>query len=167
MAVCLLTLSLSCYSQETEDTKPEITFLKFQRSKFILLDEDKMPVKRGLSKNDMEGLLEGNTEALKHYYKFRKLRTMKHVTRSIALAGAVTSIVFISSSNYQTQDIGYGVLSGSILFMVGVQLPIAISAGSQAGKAVDEHNMIMSKNKKMYSLYIGATSTGIGLALNF
>ncbi len=146
-----------------EEDKPEISFLKFQRSKFILLDAEKFPIKRGLKKNHMEALLEGNSDALKHYNRFRTLRTMKHVTRGVGLAAIVTGLALVP----EYDDVGWGIMTGGVLFMLGVQLPIAISAGSQAGKAVDDHNTIMSKNKEKYSLHMGVTGNGIGLVLNF
>lgn len=160
---CLPSIS---FAQETEQDKnevPEITFLKFQRSKFILLDADKFPIKRGLKKNDMEALLEGNSDALKHYHRFRTLRTMKHVTRGVGLAAIVTGLALVP----EYDDVGWGVMTGGVLFMLGVQLPIAISAGSQAGKSVDYHNTIMAKNKEKYTLNIGITNGGVGLVLNF
>lgn len=165
-SLILFVLPLFAYAQETEKDNnevPEITFLKFQRSKFILLDADKFPIKRGLKKNDMEALLEGNSDALKHYYRFRTLRTMKHVTRGVGLAAIVTGLVLVP----EYDDVGWSVMTGGILFMLGVQLPIAISAGSQAGKSVDYHNTIMAKNKEKYTLNMGITNGGIGLVLNF
>lgn len=150
-------------NQDEEEQKPEITFLKFQRSKFVLLDADKFPVKRGLKKNDMEALLEGNSDALRHYRTYRALKPIKITTRFVGLAGVATGLLLVPDYG----DTGWIIYGCGLGMLLAVQLPIAIVAGSQAGKAVDEHNMVMSKNKEKYSLYLMGNANGIGLALNF
>lgn len=160
----LFMIPIASIAQEDEDEQiPEISFLKFQRSKFVLLDTDKFPIKRGLKRNDMEALLEGNSDALKHYRTFRVLKPIKITTRFVGLAGVVAGLALVPDYG----DTGWIIYGSGLGVLLAVQLPIAIIAGSQAGKAVDSHNMIMAKQKEKYSLNISVTSNGLGLVLKF
>ncbi len=163
--LCLAALSTNAQDSDTE--VPDFSYLKFKRSKFSLLDDKGITIMQKVPRSQMVELLTDHPTAYNHYNTYRTFRTLKYVTRGIFAVTIVTAFVMITSDDYETSDRGWNVGIAGLGFMLAVQLPISIIAGSQAGKAVDRYNYDIKKEREKYSLSIGAGKNGIGLALNF
>lgn len=156
-------ISFCTYSQEKEDFQ----YLQFKHSRFNLIDEDGYQIKRKLKKDEMNELLVGYPTALNHYNKYRTFRTLKLVSRGLFVATEITGLIVMSGKGDNAIDAGTGIVVGGLIFMLGVQLPISIVAGSQGSQAADTYNHHIKKEQDRYSLNFGYAPHGIGLTFNF
>jgi len=159
-------ISFCTYSQEKEET-PDFEYLQFKRSKFNLIDENGYQIKRKLKRDEMNELLAGYPTALNHYNKFRTFRTLKIASRGLFVATEITGLIVMSGKGDNAINSGTGIVVGGLIFMLGVQLPISIVAGSQGSQAADTYNHHIKKEQDRYSLNFGAAPHGIGLTFNF
>lgn len=162
---CMSSNMLFGQENQSNEENPDIYFLKYKHSKFLLLDEDGNVLKHKLKSNDLFAMFTDHEEALKHYKAYRTLKVVKYITRGVALGTMIYG--WWIAEDGEGNDAGWGIMAAGGLFLVGVSIPVGIIAGSQAGKSVDEYNYLMDKEKRKYSLNLGLTQHGIGLVLNF
>lgn len=169
LALGYVLFSNAIYAQAKDDNdddveKPEIYFLKFSFSKFSLYDEDRSILKRKLDNNEVYELLKNNGGDIDMFNAYRTFKTIKIVTRG---AGLILIVCGLTSAFIYNEDNANLIVAGTGLACVIAAWPLGSVAGNRARRVVDDFNYQMNKEKRKYSLNLGLTQHGIGLALNF
>lgn len=169
-----LTFSLCAFvftsqAQQKESNPPQ---LKFNWSnKFNLVDDEGLPVKSRMKRQEMYELLADYPAGKDLYDQFQKANTLGKVFSWAGVGTAVTGLgCIVGSIDFDGGGIkndglfwtGIG-LEGATIVLEGLGIGFTISAKTKGYKLSNAYN----KHQDKYSFNFGGTKHGIGLTVNF
>jgi len=143
---------------------------------FNMVDANGRKIKKRLKKREMYGYLEGNSEALEYYQKYRRNMKINNIFAysglGIAMAGVVLwTVGTIDGAGYYNEtstlvDVGTTCFFGGLILGAAVGIPTKILVHSYGYKTASSYNNKYLSTRKV-DLNFGLGRNGIGLTLGF
>jgi|GEM_PF-3519446 len=173
--VALFVTQISFAQQEVENLKPyELRFNAWWGGRFRLVDKDGLIVNEKVKKEQMRNLLSEYPQGMKTYNQYLRGR------RTGRIIGYSTGVVGITGVGLMIASLDYGRYGANVknekLYWIGtgllytgaaidlIVIPIAISTIIKAKRLSRAYNNHISEK---YSLKLGISNQGLGLALKF